>query len=382
MSGVTNDTDPLWKSIYSDVYNKPSLQTIPWYAILGNHDYRKNPEAQIDFTRHHRDDRWTMPDHDFRRVYTIPANDAANTYTLEIIFIDTPLIAPMEAPETTPNGKYAVSAETTKQHLEWIEQTLAASTATWLIVAGHYPIYSMAEHGDTSDLIDRLDPLLRKYRVNAYINGHDHVLQHLSWHGIEYFTCGHGTLTNSFPLGYFPLEEPEKAAEEGYDPPNPSVAYEGFRFGTIGPGFGGAIITKDTLKILYYDRNGVELYSTMLTNPRDTSTSSSSTSSSNTTHKGHRFKVIGWVAIAALALITLAFLGKRRQSVTSLWLQVGVFFRGGGMDRSVTSSPSSNNPGERGVNLNLISSSSSFPRSYEASYSPITHTDVEESNRI
>ncbi len=377
MSGVNNDTDPLWKSIYSDVYNAPSLQTIPWYAILGNHDYRKNPEAQIDFTRHHRDDRWTMPDHDFRRVYTIPANDATSTNTLEIIFIDTPLIAPMEAPETTPNGKSAVSAETTEQHLEWIEQTLAASTATWLIVAGHYPIYSMAEHGDTSDLIDRLDPLLRKYRVNAYINGHDHVLQHLSWHGIEYFTCGHGTLTNSFPLGYFPLEEPEKAAEEGYDPPNPSIAYEGFRFGTIGPGFGGAIITKDTLKILYYDRNGVELYSTMLTNPREISSSSSSSSSSNIshTHKGHWVNIIGWFAIAALAVVILAFIGKRHQSITSLWLQVVVFFRGGGMDRSGTSS---NNQGDRGVNLNTLPSSSSFSHT---SYSPIIHTDVEESNR-
>lgn len=32
--GVANDTDLLWKSAYTEVYNFPSLQ-IPWYAVLG-----------------------------------------------------------------------------------------------------------------------------------------------------------------------------------------------------------------------------------------------------------------------------------------------------------------------------------------------------------
>ena len=31
--------------------------------------------------------------------------------------------------------------------MQWIEQTLANSTADYLVVAGHYPIYSVCEHG-------------------------------------------------------------------------------------------------------------------------------------------------------------------------------------------------------------------------------------------
>jgi hypothetical protein len=43
-----------------------------------------------------------------------------------------------------------------------------------LLVAGHYPVYSMGEHGDTDELKNYLVPLLEKYHVNAYFNGHDH----------------------------------------------------------------------------------------------------------------------------------------------------------------------------------------------------------------
>ena len=46
---------------------------------------------------------------------------------------------------------------------------------TWLLVAGHYPIYSVGEHGDTSELKSYLQPLLQKYNVHAYFCGHDHL---------------------------------------------------------------------------------------------------------------------------------------------------------------------------------------------------------------
>jgi hypothetical protein len=43
-----------------------------------------------------------------------------------------------------------------------------------LLVAGHYPVVSMGEHGDTDELKQYLVPLLEQYRVNAYFDGHDH----------------------------------------------------------------------------------------------------------------------------------------------------------------------------------------------------------------
>uniref|UniRef100_A0A915KKX6 Calcineurin-like phosphoesterase domain-containing protein n=1 Tax=Romanomermis culicivorax TaxID=13658 RepID=A0A915KKX6_ROMCU len=59
----------------------------------------------------------------------------------------------------------------------WIEQQLKESKANYLLVAGHYPLYSTADHGPTQCLIDKLKPLLQKYNVTAYLSGHDHNLQ-------------------------------------------------------------------------------------------------------------------------------------------------------------------------------------------------------------
>jgi len=53
-------------------------------------------------------------------------------------------------------------------------------------------VWSIAEHGPTKCLVDRLRPLLQKYHVTAYINGHDHNLQHLKEKNssVEYFVVG------------------------------------------------------------------------------------------------------------------------------------------------------------------------------------------------
>ena len=49
--------------------------------------------------------------------------------------------------------------------------------AEYLVVAGHYPVYSGGIHGSTKCLVDRLQPLLREYHATAYFSGHDHSMQ-------------------------------------------------------------------------------------------------------------------------------------------------------------------------------------------------------------
>jgi hypothetical protein len=72
----------------------------------------------------------------------------------------------------------------------WIESTLANSTADYLIVGGHYPVYSICEHGPSSQLVQMLKPLMEKYNVTVYFAGHDHCAEHINigtgpdYHGI------------------------------------------------------------------------------------------------------------------------------------------------------------------------------------------------------
>lgn len=72
----------------------------------------------------------------------------------------------------------AVQAVRIQNQLEHINSMLEEANRrnpTWLLVAGHYPIYSVGEHGDTSELQSYLQPLLQKYGVHAYFCGHDHL---------------------------------------------------------------------------------------------------------------------------------------------------------------------------------------------------------------
>lgn len=86
-----------------------------------------------------------------------------------------------------------------------------------------------------------------------YMNGHDHVLQHISWRGVEYFTSGHGTLTNDYPKGWWAAD---------------SVAKRGSRFGVIGPGYLAASAEPDTMTVGFHNALGDSIYSFLLTNPR------------------------------------------------------------------------------------------------------------------
>lgn len=61
--GVRSVNDPLWMTNYELIYSHPELM-IDWFPILGNHEYRGNTQAVLDYTNISR--RWTMPD----RYYT------------------------------------------------------------------------------------------------------------------------------------------------------------------------------------------------------------------------------------------------------------------------------------------------------------------------
>ena len=70
------------------------------------------------------------------QTFTIPGSSV----NAQFIFIDTIILNGLTDPNKKwlpPSGPVSVSAA--EDQWEWIEQTLAASTAKWLFVLGHYP---------------------------------------------------------------------------------------------------------------------------------------------------------------------------------------------------------------------------------------------------
>jgi tartrate-resistant acid phosphatase type 5 len=184
--GVQATSDPLWRSSFEAIYSAPSLQ-VPWYVALGNHDYRGSPQAQIDYAAISQ--RWRMPS----RYYKVSGSQIGAPH-LDVFVIDTsPLVHKYRKDVHSAIAANVVSQDVPAQ-LRWLDEQLSRSIAPWRLVLGHHTIYSGGSgHGDTPETTELIEPLLRKHGVQAYINGHDHDLQHIRRGGVDYLCCGAGS---------------------------------------------------------------------------------------------------------------------------------------------------------------------------------------------
>lgn len=179
-SGVISPQDPSFKYSFEDIYTDFSLQW-DWYVILGNHDYKSNPDAQVAYSKISR--RWKMPARYFAKKF--PINGDLNSQVL-IAFIDTnPLI-----PEFYKNVEYGpnVKGQDTTAQKRWLAKTLEDKDPSikWKIVVGHHPMYtggSRTDGYDTKAIRSSLKPMLDRYGVDVYLTGHEHSLQYLKPEG-------------------------------------------------------------------------------------------------------------------------------------------------------------------------------------------------------
>lgn len=184
-NGVSGVSDRLWKEAFENVYVDSGLQG-PWYPVLGNHDHKGNVAAERDYSSV--SSRWSMPA-DYYRHTELLGDDL-----VEFFFLDTLPLVRMH------DGFMARLFETgAAAQLSWLNVALAESKARWKIVVGHHPVFSGGPHGDTPTLVAVLKPLFDRHHVAAYINGHDHNLQHISVDGVSYLTCGAGSEARLLP---------------------------------------------------------------------------------------------------------------------------------------------------------------------------------------
>ena len=155
---------------------------LPWYPLLGNHEYEGNTQAVIDYSKVSR--RWDMP----ARYYSKTFKTAQNTEVL-VLWIDTPRL--IDKYRNNPAEFADAQLQSIEEELDWLKSTLENSNAKWKIVMGHHPVYGGTYKSDSErgDLQERLQPILDYSKVDIFIGGHLHNFQHLQVEGsdIDYF---------------------------------------------------------------------------------------------------------------------------------------------------------------------------------------------------
>ena len=209
--GIQNTSDYQIDVDWLAPYSSTHLKGLPWYNILGNHEYGYNSSAVLDYSNI--DSRWIIPD----RYYTtrLKIDDESDTY-MSMIFLDTsPCVAdyrnedpsawdpcspqyPTCSPGATDDDfegtchfhEHILEQNCTAQY-EWLEGVLQTiSKDDWVVVSGHHPL-------DEVDVYD-FTSLLQSYGFSIYLNGHAHTLSFYQLDGGgAYVTSGAGSLVDT-----------------------------------------------------------------------------------------------------------------------------------------------------------------------------------------
>lgn len=178
-----------WQTQFEQTYSADAF-ACPAYAILGNHDYQNWPDSKVDseleYARKGKT-RWTMPARWYR--FEFPAKKPLITF----LALDSNM--PFPDGSSIRGRDFTLTPQQQAEQLVWFETELKRPRITpFLAVMGHHPVYSDGKHGDHPVLVRDWDPLFRKYKVDLYLSGHDHDLQHLEFEGhpTSFFLSGGG----------------------------------------------------------------------------------------------------------------------------------------------------------------------------------------------
>jgi hypothetical protein len=212
-NGVSSVDDPQWLEKFEAPYDRPGLNGLPFYAVLGNHDYgvtsSGDKQAQIDYSSlpvgtgpgTRASDKWRMPD----AYYDVIIQH------VHIFGIDT-----QDFSEATQENDMSMR--------------VAASKATWKLVFGHHPRYTSGEHYWDNQLLGfaGMFDFQRAIYCDAdiFMTGHDH--------DMEFIDKGRDS---SCPETYFIISGAASKTREGneFTPTDSSQVYyedqiEGFAY--------------------------------------------------------------------------------------------------------------------------------------------------------
>ncbi len=176
MTGVDSTR---WQTQFEQMYPDSHFPGPAW-AVLGNHDYERRVVNKVDMQLSYAakvkgGSRWRMPG----RWYTF--NYPETNPMIKFIALDSNL------PHTQDHDmlwNFTMSKDHVAEQDAFLRAELAKSRTTPFVgIICHHPLYTNGVHKDNPILIQAWDALLRQYKVDFYMTGHDHDLQHLEFAG-------------------------------------------------------------------------------------------------------------------------------------------------------------------------------------------------------
>ena len=131
------------------MYNASSLQHIPFFAIAGNHDHGGNVTAQLAYAANHKT-RWNYPDWWYNVTEHVEVG--GKQIEFEVLLFDTVLGLGNSDVVLADGTMHELRGDelpgpddphTAEQQWEWLEGRINSSTADYLWVGGHYPVWSI-----------------------------------------------------------------------------------------------------------------------------------------------------------------------------------------------------------------------------------------------
>jgi len=258
--GVTSVQDPLFKTVWEDIFLCHEELRVPWKVCLGNHDYYGCPEAQIDFTRCplNPGGLWQCDGQNYTFTAELPDGGAVDFFALDT----------NGCQESVRRARPHLK-EDLRHYIRDLDEKLRQSQATWKVVFGHHPMYTKGvNHGRLGRCLrdDKyevqtlsgervclpgygLEKVLIANGVDAYFSGHEHLLQQHSCGGVGHFVCG---ASGAEAIGLYGGEDMQPRDSH----PQWADGVSGNRAKTASQGFAVCVADSGCLTVAFLDVDG------------------------------------------------------------------------------------------------------------------------------
>ncbi len=222
MRGVKSVQDPQWEEKILKPYGTSCLRKAQIFPIYGNHDYRGNKDAFVEYTKENA--RWKMP----HRFYAVHFQKLVNFIAIDSNFAD-------------------LCFRSESCVADFLNSELKKDFK-WKVVLSHHPLSSSSKKGYTHNgetFFGSLFRFLSCDKADLWLSGHAHHLEHrkMTSCNTQLFISGGGG-----------------GELEDIDPTSPEL-----KFGSSEFGFLELEVTQQSIKTRFFNKNAKEIYKETLT---------------------------------------------------------------------------------------------------------------------